>query len=108
MGRSTEFIAARAGGSWRAAMTKQGLGSLRSQGPGARGQGPGNGCALARARPPAPGPRPLTPAYGDASAASRPRAPGPRPLAPAYIELHARSGFSFLQGASIPEELAGA
>jgi error-prone DNA polymerase len=25
-----------------------------------------------------------------------------------YIELHARSGFSFLEGASVPEELAGA
>ena len=26
----------------------------------------------------------------------------------AYVELHARSGFSFLEGASVPEELAGA
>jgi error-prone DNA polymerase len=26
----------------------------------------------------------------------------------AYVELHARSGFSFLQGATVPEELAGA
>ena len=25
-----------------------------------------------------------------------------------YVELHARSGFSFLEGASVPEELAGA
>ena len=25
-----------------------------------------------------------------------------------YIELHARSGFSFLEGASVPEELVGA
>jgi hypothetical protein len=25
---------------------------------------------------------------------------------PAYIELHARSAFSFLRGASLPEELA--
>ena len=24
-----------------------------------------------------------------------------------YVELHARSAFSFLQGASLPEELAG-
>src|SRR5690349_24963066 len=24
-----------------------------------------------------------------------------------YVELHARSGFSFLEGASVPEELAG-
>ena len=39
-----------------------------------------------------------------------PPAPGPRPLAPGpcYVELHARSGFSFLEGASVPEELAGA
>src|SRR5579871_2342252 len=28
--------------------------------------------------------------------------------AASYVELHARSGFSFLEGASIPEELAGA
>jgi len=26
----------------------------------------------------------------------------------AYVELHARSGFSFLEGASVPEELIGA
>ena len=25
-----------------------------------------------------------------------------------YVELHARSGFSFLEGASVPEELVGA
>src|ERR1044071_1265189 len=25
-----------------------------------------------------------------------------------YVELHVRSGFSFLEGASVPEELAGA
>src|SRR5215469_10012467 len=25
-----------------------------------------------------------------------------------YVELHARSGFSFLEGACVPEELAGA
>ena len=25
-----------------------------------------------------------------------------------YVELHARSAFSFLEGASVPEELAGA
>src|SRR5919205_939614 len=25
-----------------------------------------------------------------------------------YVELHARSGFSFLEGATVPEELAGA
>src|SRR5471032_1863076 len=25
-----------------------------------------------------------------------------------YVELHARSGFSFLEGAAVPEELAGA
>jgi len=25
---------------------------------------------------------------------------------PAYVELHARSAFSFLRGASLPEELA--
>src|SRR2546421_9356290 len=30
---------------------------------------------------------------------------GPRPLAARYIELHARSAFSFLRGASTPEEL---
>jgi len=29
----------------------------------------------------------------------------PRPLAAQYIELHARSAFSFLRGASTPEEL---
>ncbi|MBV8730714.1 MAG: DNA polymerase III subunit alpha, partial [Acidobacteriia bacterium] len=29
-------------------------------------------------------------------------------MANGYIELHARSGFSFLEGASVPEELAGA
>jgi len=42
------------------------------------------------APPPAPGPK--------LSRASRSR----------FIELHARSGFSFLEGASVPEELAGA
>src|ERR671923_2985863 len=27
---------------------------------------------------------------------------------PAYVELHARSAFSFLEGASLPEDLVGA
>ncbi|HSP63804.1 MAG TPA: PHP domain-containing protein, partial [Pyrinomonadaceae bacterium] len=31
-----------------------------------------------------------------------------RPLPTDYIELHARSAFSFLQGASTPEDLIGA
>src|SRR5947209_9791855 len=29
-----------------------------------------------------------------------------RPYPPMYVELHARSAFSFLQGASLPEEMA--
>src|SRR6267142_1253437 len=34
--------------------------------------------------------------------------PGSLRLNPAYIELHASSAFSFLDGASLPEELIGA
>ena len=39
-----------------------------------------------------------------------PPPPTPHPLPPvsSYVELHARSAFSFLEGASVPEELAGA
>ena len=38
-----------------------------------------------------------------------PHPPSPIPAVDApYVELHARSGFSFLEGASVPEELAGA
>ena len=33
---------------------------------------------------------------------------GDRPGGLSYVELHARSAFSFLEGASVPEDLAGA
>jgi len=40
--------------------------------------------------------------------AAAPAVPAPRPAPTGYVELHAHSGFSFLEGAAVPEELAGA
>src|ERR1019366_3345852 len=47
-------------------------------------------------------------ARSTASAASRAAGSSRAAMTEGYVELHARSGFSFLEGASVPEDLAGA
>src|ERR1035437_3269019 len=54
------------------------------------------------------GTSPSATAPSTASTASRGVGSWKAAMTEAYVELHARSGFSFLEGASVPEELAGA
>src|ERR1019366_4557804 len=54
------------------------------------------------------GTSPSATAPSTASTASRGVGSWKAAMTEAYVELHARSGFSFLEGASVPEELVGA